>query len=847
MLAAISPSGMSIRKTISLDQADWQIAPVPAWTEVNEPDWSFSPPDEYPVAVLLFDEQHDVSSGAVYYRNLRKLRTLSAVQSLGQIEVEFDPAANRLRIHDLAVWRSNLSGDLERRCETKRDAFMLRQREQQLEQQMLNGRLSLVALLEDIRVGDIIELAWSLEQRDPLPGLKFTAYYAFVWAYPVGRAVFSLHYGTEPPPKWTMHTQDGIKTPDATATDTRSKWLMNRPEPMVFEPNAPGGFWPFPILDVSNWSSWTEVAAFVAELWKDALDEGADNVKSQIEELNKQPSKDMAIRAAIRNVQESIRYLAVDFGHGGGILPNGAGTVMRRRFGDCKDKSVLLTALLRGLGVEAWPLLVAPNWRQALRRVNPSTSAFGHSIVTFIYNGRRHFVDPTLLGQGGRLSEIIPPPYELGLEVRSDAPGLISIPEQPVPEFAITEVFTLHHKLQHSVLLQTVRATAGLADDLRALFVRDGIMRFAKVREDELKKSFSTLRLVENSPQLTDDQEANEIELSIRYELPTWGTADQKLPGVFRYGAQGLLIVLDMLDGPNERKTPWQLRPMKINHRAVVEGRCVQRLKAEKHKVNGPAFDYTCTVSWENKQAIFDYRWNITKREVGPKEWPEYVAKREKAFQNAGLNVLTPTSFFQCSMGTKFAALVFIGLLLPTIFFIPKKESERHALRNNPVTATEHLISVPKAKDSIMKLLRAGKVEGARKIANDLVNLYPQVSESWRLLGICAHTEGEYPTAERAFKKAILLEPNNPQGKSDYGYFLAQQNRLEEALQIIEPATRQFPEIGLLWINYAVCLEKLGRQSEANKARIKGEQLMTPAQKQEVYSIQEKRGDDLKR
>ena len=39
-----------------------------------------------------------------------------------------------------------------------------------------------------------------------------------------------------------------------------------------------------------------------------------------------------------------------EVGHGAGLLPSGAGSVLRRRFGDCKDKAVLFITLARRLG-----------------------------------------------------------------------------------------------------------------------------------------------------------------------------------------------------------------------------------------------------------------------------------------------------------------------------------------------------------------------------------------------------------------------------------------------------------------------------------------------------------------
>lgn len=43
--------------------------------------------------------------------------------------------------------------------------------------------MSAVALIEDLCINDVIELAWTLEPRDPMLGLRFTAFYAFAWSF----------------------------------------------------------------------------------------------------------------------------------------------------------------------------------------------------------------------------------------------------------------------------------------------------------------------------------------------------------------------------------------------------------------------------------------------------------------------------------------------------------------------------------------------------------------------------------------------------------------------------------------------------------------------------------------
>jgi transglutaminase-like putative cysteine protease len=58
------------------------------------------------------------------------------------------------------------------------------------------------------------------------------------------------------------------------------------------------------------------------------------------------------VKAIYRWVQDKIKYVAIEDGDNG-FVPQDATTVIARRYGDCKDKSSLITALLQSVGEKA--------------------------------------------------------------------------------------------------------------------------------------------------------------------------------------------------------------------------------------------------------------------------------------------------------------------------------------------------------------------------------------------------------------------------------------------------------------------------------------------------------------
>jgi hypothetical protein len=87
-----------------------------------------------------------------------------------------------------------------------------------------------------------------------------------------------------------------------------------------------------------------------------------------------------AVSAASRWVQDRIRYAAVEVGEGG-YVPREPEIVVKRLYGDCKDKAFLLMAILARSGVEAIPVLTRGRDDGRIDPEFPSPIQFNHLIV----------------------------------------------------------------------------------------------------------------------------------------------------------------------------------------------------------------------------------------------------------------------------------------------------------------------------------------------------------------------------------------------------------------------------------------------------------------------------------
>ena len=146
-----------------------------------------------------------------------------------------------------------------------------------------------------------------------------------------------------------------------------------------------------PAVRISTFSSFEEIAtAFYARAReKAAVTPEVQKIADEVTE-GKTDTRAQA-QALYEWVTRNIRYVAVYFGSGR-FVPNDAGTILSRRFGDCKDDATLLTALLAAKGIAAEEVLIGtmPTYRLAK---TATVSAFNHAIVYIPALDR--YVDPT--------------------------------------------------------------------------------------------------------------------------------------------------------------------------------------------------------------------------------------------------------------------------------------------------------------------------------------------------------------------------------------------------------------------------------------------------------------------
>ncbi|HLX08844.1 MAG TPA: DUF3857 domain-containing protein [Thermoanaerobaculia bacterium] len=197
--------------------------------------------------------------------------------------------------------------------------------------------------------------------------------------------------------------------------------------PAGLPPEAPR----WPAIAFANAASWRDVAEKYSRIVDQAVAGAPLAAWLQAAHAYAPAASQLDVIERLLAHMADIRYAAVELGEGG-IVPRPPAETLGRRFGDCKDKAVLLAAALRALDVPAYVALLEAG--QAERDVDPELPGFGafdHAIV-YVPGTPALWIDPT--DRYARAGEL--PVSDQGRYALVAAPGIAGLVRTPAASSA---------------------------------------------------------------------------------------------------------------------------------------------------------------------------------------------------------------------------------------------------------------------------------------------------------------------------------------------------------------------------------------------------------------------------
>ncbi|HTK19175.1 MAG TPA: DUF3857 domain-containing protein [Mucilaginibacter sp.] len=451
----------------------------------------------------LSEQQIHVEKKAQYFHYMREIISATGIQNGSQISVSFDPAFERLDFHEIIVWRNNKPQN-----RLNLSAFKILADEQDLSKFIYQGTYSANLILDDIRKGDRIEYSFTITGRNPIFDNKFCQDIYLQSSKPMAHQYVSLFFS--PSRKLNMKLFNKAAKPVVTQENglTHYVWEGFQVQPAVDNNNEPAWFNNYNHVQLSDFSNWAEVIN-----WASGINQPATDIKEElgrlVGQLKSKFGNDKAayFRAATRTVQDEVRCMGIEIGEYS-HRANRPEKVYAQRYGDCKDKSLLLVSILRANGIDANMVLVNTGLEDKIDQFIPTANAFDHAVVTANVNGKQVWVDATISNQGGDGTDIYFPGYGKGLILKPGNAALTTIPMSKTGKTVCVETYVVGKRDSNVRLEVHTTYTLDRADRERDQLESSGMAETEKSYLDYYSKIYSKIESTD-SVKVIDDVHKN--------------------------------------------------------------------------------------------------------------------------------------------------------------------------------------------------------------------------------------------------------------------------------------------------------------------------------------------------
>ncbi|MDH4036044.1 MAG: DUF3857 domain-containing protein [Candidatus Krumholzibacteria bacterium] len=610
-----------------------RVGPEPGWVIPHQ----FPAPNEMkPRArsgasnALLYDFQHDVESQTSYIHTAVQIVSHEGVQQLSDLTIDYDPSFETLTLHRLRLHRGGMVID-----KLGVDRVQTFQRETNMERYMYDGSLTASIHLSDVRVGDIIEYAYSQSGQNPayddhdfgnlwLDSMMPIELWLVRIRVPDGGDIVIKHHKTDLEPEVTQ-----------AAGYTDYQWKREQLKGSDYDNHVPGWYMAqeFPMVKFTDFANWGAVAAWAVPLFAVSEPERARLREMAGEALNFSHSPEN-IMQAIHFVQDEVRYLGLLEGMSA-YVPHPPTRVWEQRYGDCKDKSLLLSVLLEEMGVDAYPMLVNTAGPRSADEFAVAPGDFDHCVVAFRYGDEMRFVDPTASHQGGDLDQMYFPDYRFGLIVAPDSDDLTPLPEPRTGRTVVTEHFRVDDAGGADLTVKT-EYRGSRADMIRFMFAYTDL---ASIQKQYLSYYAAMYPQITATADLSlEDQQRdsdNVVVVNESYRIDNIWIQSEEDTSV-RY-VEFFPLSLDnetLWNSSPDRTMPYEVGRIDFRHEFIIDPPGRWPARPQETDIKGKGFRYWERVSTRGDQIRIEYEYSRTRDYIDAADVADFIARHDRIRSN---------------------------------------------------------------------------------------------------------------------------------------------------------------------------------------------------------------------
>ncbi|HEY3864089.1 MAG TPA: DUF3857 domain-containing protein [Verrucomicrobiae bacterium] len=584
---------------------------------------------------LLSDRQINALNDEEFIHEVRQALTPAGVQYGSRIMVACDPSCQSITFHWVRVWRGAKKLD-------RLDPSRLRANSNSAagEEFLFGGRKTSWLQLDDVRVGDIVDYAYTIEGASPAEGGKFSGAAPLQFSQPVERAVTRLVW----PATRRLYIKNYLTDLKPSAARRPGSidytWSVSNAPALRLEPDTPAWFDPWPRAQLSEWAKWADINRWALGLFRTTNALPAELAR-KIVEWKKLPRPASRVQEALRFTQEEIRSPDTEAGEAG-YEPAQPSVVFARRSGDGKDKALFLVAVLRALKIEASPVLVNTRRGQDLAQLQPSPGLFNHAIVRAAIEGQNFWLDPAQNHERGPLSVRTWPNYGAGLVIASNTTELTAIPPCPIqPRTTVSEYLNVGATLAAESTIKIVTVAEGAdADRLRERFATAARNDIERDNLNQYARYYPYIRRLQPL-QYSDDEQQNRVQTTEFYGVQNMWS---RLPDEANYHARIFSVNVDQaLTKPavTYRTMPLSLRhPVHQLFHAEISIRSGLPLDLAAVRVDDPSFFFQRVINVVNGMLYLNCEYRSLADSVAPEAMPAYARDLDTATAALGYSIV---------------------------------------------------------------------------------------------------------------------------------------------------------------------------------------------------------------
>jgi Tfp pilus assembly protein PilF len=579
------------------------------------------------------------------------------------------------------------------------------------------------------------------------------------------------------------------------------RWKISNPEPAPPSPDPVE-----PLFAVSSIKTWDAFGDWIRSLNRHATEPTAEIAALAAKLTAGKTTEPEKIAALYSYVATKVRYVSISIGIGH-LQPHDASTVLQNAFGDCKDQTALLSALLTASGFKAHPVLTTPGAGVRAPGV-PAPDQFTHEFTAVDTASGLIFLDPSM---GPVPAQVLAPGVrgKTALLVEESKSSVIEIPaNSPVPK----------------------RITSALKGQVTAAGVFEGTQRYEVEGLAELapRRQFMDATDAEKEKAVIGISSSDLNNAKVRQIVsgdpsdltkPFWIQYQIHKDDFFPSSKSKMQIndavnpsILDNLRALNKPEKPLPLEAFTISTSMdLIVDRSITSVNGMPKHLKTPFGSYDSEYKYEAGHLLHSSSFVLNGIPIPPADWKAFVDFVESINTDLrqGFSLEHPPPSPVRPTSTQ--ALTDANAAIARRDWATARSGFQEVTRNNPQNAGAWF-------NLALSYENLREYKDAEAAYKQSLELNPKQSGAYNNLGLVARAQSHLAEAETMFRKSIELNVRNATAHGNFGDLLGGQGKWEEARKEYALAAEITPENSNAWLRMGRAQIKTGHPDDGRKS-----------------------------